>query len=424
MARLPSLGNAPVLAVGVSGGPDSMALCLLAQDWCRTAGGRVVALTVDHGLRAESTEEARQVHQWLAQQKIEHHILALAEPITQRIQETAREARYQALTEACRKHGALALLLGHHADDQDETVAFRLTSGSGITGLAGISCASTLHGIRLLRPLLSFPKSRLVATADVLGSPYVDDPSNASDRFARNRQRREIAAYPSAKPTLRLLRNMCERERLQQEEAVNRLLVESVFLHPCGWAEMSSETFFNVPEVQAQAALGRVIATVGGREHPPRGTQLSNLLGWLTSSAATTTLGGCLLMKRGRYRRLYIAAEPRPAPPLVMQPARWVLWNGRFSCRVTKTSEASLFVSALDVDDIRRMRKDTDFPAISHPSRLLIGIPALRSLEAILSVPHIDYSHPRWQGRFEAVFSPSRPLVQPLFYSHGRVACG
>ena len=154
--RLGPFEQGPRLAVAVSGGPDSLCLCLLAAGWAAARGGVVSALIVDHGLRPEAAAEARQVAAWLRARRIDHHVLRWADvkPATG-IQAAAREARYRLLGDWCRAAGILHLLLGHHLDDQAETVALRQARQSGAAGLAGMAAVRELAGLRLLRPFLS-----------------------------------------------------------------------------------------------------------------------------------------------------------------------------------------------------------------------------------------------------------------------------
>src|SRR5579872_5416214 len=127
------------LAIAVSGGPDSLALALLAHQWATSHGGKAIALTVDHRLREGSTAEAQQVHTWLTTIGLEHHILTwVGEKPQVAIQATAREARYRLLQTWCQERGIQALLTAHHAQDQLETFLIRLSKGSGLKGLAGI----------------------------------------------------------------------------------------------------------------------------------------------------------------------------------------------------------------------------------------------------------------------------------------------
>ena len=191
--------NAPRLAVALSGGADSLSLCFLARDWTAARGGRVTALTVDHRLRPESGEEARQVAACMARHGIDHKILPwLGEKPATGLQEAARVARYRLLCGWCRDNAVLHLLLGHHADDQAETVLYRLIRGSGVDGLTGISAIVDSAQVRLLRPLLGCRASDIRRYLRSYGEVWVDDPSNQDARFVRTHLRAMRASLEAA----------------------------------------------------------------------------------------------------------------------------------------------------------------------------------------------------------------------------------
>ena len=189
------------ILLAVSGGPDSIALMRLVATWARRDGGQrdqahrpPVALsvaTVDHGLRPESRAEAEQVGLWAKELGLAHAILPWRgdKPRT-RIQELARAARYDLLVRHARAIGADHLVTAHHADDQAETILFRLLRGSGLAGLAGMQAATRLGEIVHLRPLLVLPKAALVDFCHACGQAFLSDPSNENPRFARARLRR------------------------------------------------------------------------------------------------------------------------------------------------------------------------------------------------------------------------------------------
>src|SRR5690606_14551927 len=123
-ALMAGLDTEPPVAVAVSGGADSMALTLCAAAW---APDKILALTVDHGLRAGSAAEAATVARWLAARGVPHRVLAWSGPKPATgLQEAARDARHALLREACTAAGIGALLLAHHQHDQMETVLMRL----------------------------------------------------------------------------------------------------------------------------------------------------------------------------------------------------------------------------------------------------------------------------------------------------------
>ncbi|MCH7554873.1 MAG: tRNA lysidine(34) synthetase TilS, partial [Proteobacteria bacterium] len=162
MARLGPFEEGPIMAVGVSGGPDSMALCALADTWARARGGRVMALVVDHALRPESGDEARRVGRWLGDLGVDHVALIRDGPaIRVAVHAAARAARYGLMGDYCRDRGILHLAVAHHRDDQAETLLLRLDRASGLDGLAAMAAVVEGNGPRLLRPLLAVSMARL-----------------------------------------------------------------------------------------------------------------------------------------------------------------------------------------------------------------------------------------------------------------------
>ena len=183
-----------VALVAVSGGPDSMALLHLAAGWRDRGGPHIHAATVDHDLRPGSRAEAEAVGQWAAALEIPHSILTwTGDRPKARVQELARAARYRLLGDLAEKIGAEVLLTGHHADDQAETILFRLLRGSGVAGLAAMAPVSLRGGLRLVRPLLGLSKADLIAHCEAVGQAFFQDPSNRDPRYARTNLKKVLA---------------------------------------------------------------------------------------------------------------------------------------------------------------------------------------------------------------------------------------
>jgi tRNA(Ile)-lysidine synthase len=184
--------DAPALLLAVSGGPDSMALMWLAARWreARAKGPRLVAVTVDHGLRSEAAREARAVKGVARQLDLEHRTLRWRgdKPKTG-LPEAARTERYRLLAQAAKAVGASHILTAHTRDDQAETLLMRLLRGSGITGLAAMAEVSEREGLGLARPLLDVSKARLIATLNAAKLDFADDPTNRDAAFTRPRLR-------------------------------------------------------------------------------------------------------------------------------------------------------------------------------------------------------------------------------------------
>ncbi|KQT50547.1 tRNA(Ile)-lysidine synthetase [Methylobacterium sp. Leaf456] len=179
----------PVL-LAVSGGPDSTALMHAAA--IRGAPAGLFVATIDHGLRAGSADEAAEVARLAQELGLPHTVLTWETPRRAgRIQAEARAARYQLLAQHAKSIGANRILTAHTRDDQAETVLMRLIAGSGPAGLAGMRNERPLgEGLHLARPFLDIAKADLVAYCAAHALPFVHDPSNADERFARARLRR------------------------------------------------------------------------------------------------------------------------------------------------------------------------------------------------------------------------------------------
>jgi tRNA(Ile)-lysidine synthase len=183
---------APAIVLAVSGGPDSIALMWLAARWRRTLarGPRLVAVTVDHGLRAEAKAEARDVKRLARALDLPHRTMRWtgAKPKTG-LPAAARAARYRLLAQAARASGATHILTAHTRDDQAETLLMRLLRGSGIAGLAAMARQSERDGVLLARPFLHVSKSQLIATLNKAKLGFADDPTNRDPSFTRPRLR-------------------------------------------------------------------------------------------------------------------------------------------------------------------------------------------------------------------------------------------
>ncbi|RXZ65020.1 tRNA lysidine(34) synthetase TilS [Pelagerythrobacter rhizovicinus] len=179
------------MGLAVSGGPDSMAMLLLAY---AAMPGRIEAATVDHGLRPESAGEAALVSHLCAELGVSHTTLDVDVP-DGNVQDQARRARYAALEDWARGRGLVAVLTAHHADDQAETLLMRLNRASGVAGLAGVRARTVVpeSDLALLRPLLGWRRAELQAVLDAAGIVAVRDPSNADERFDRVRIRQALA---------------------------------------------------------------------------------------------------------------------------------------------------------------------------------------------------------------------------------------
>ena len=314
------LVSAPAIVLAVSGGPDSTALLLLAARWrqARKRGPKLLAVTVDHGLRAGSAAEAKQVARLARSLGVPHRILRWigAKPRSG-LQEKARMARYRLLSEAAAKIGASHILTAHTLDDQAETVLMRLLRGSGPTGLSGMARETRFGELMLTRPVLEIPKARLLATLRRAKIPFIDDPSNSNPRFTRVRMRGLMPTLLEEGLDAKRLAVLARRLR-RAEAALEATVEEAAKLAQGNWAlgsriEMAAAHFAALPAEVALRLLGRAVA-MAGNEGPVELGKLEALHAAMTAKRPAgpgfrRTLAGAMIT----LSRHGLTVEPAPA---------------------------------------------------------------------------------------------------------------
>ncbi len=404
----------PAVAVAVSGGADSMALCLLAHAWAARRGGTVAALSVDHGLRHGSLAEARQTGAWLNSRGIEHHVLRWrGDKPGSNLQAAARAARYALLTEWCRRRSVLHLLLGHHREDQAETVLLRLGRGSGVAGLAAMAGVTETPDLRLLRPLLSVPKGRLVATLRRRGQDWIEDPSNRDPAYARVRMRQAMPALGREGLTAERLAATAARlgrARGELDAATAGILARAAELHPAGYCLLDPMALAVAPPEIGLRAVARMLITVSGGVYPPRRARLLRLYQAIAAKPGGARLGGGRTLAGCRIvphkDRILICREARAAAEVAdvagMAPRARVFWDNRFALVVAggrTTRPRKLILSRLgragwaEILAYAPELRKSPVPGPARPS-----LPALRDGRGVLAVPHLHYGRPGAQA--------------------------
>lgn len=317
------------IALGVSGGPDSMALCVLTASWktngLNAAGESsgfidgILAIIVDHGLRAESKDEANIVSNWVSQMGIRCEIAHCdwldGRPKQGHLQEAARDKRYQTFQKVCDQHQIGVLLIAHHADDQAELFILRLSRNSGVLGLAGTPFTSQIfsthshsfggvsnnHGILLVRPLLNFSKEDMYKICLWGNQEWVEDPTNQILLFARNRIRMSLRDLSSCifKSELQAVISACRRTRSYIDQFCNKLINQAVVVINQGYAVIDLRILnpSKVEDICLSRFLALVLQFISQRHRPVRGSASKLLLDYIRTFPCKTSLtaAGCYL---------------------------------------------------------------------------------------------------------------------------------
>ena len=375
------------MAVAVSGGADSMALMHIAQraldlvppqmETMRQPGRpRLVVLTVDHGLRPESADDAAWVVSRAEALGLPCRVLVWSgDKPAQGIQAAARVARYQlmhdALVEEARPYDGLVrpLLTAHHYEDQAETFLMRLARGSGIDGLSAMQHTALIatrimppsaYGAQLtvIRPLLDFPKSRLIATLKAAGLDWREDPSNERDDFERVRVRKALGVLADLGITSASISRSASRLS-RARAAVMRQAYEAaerhIHWHDGAFGSIPLDAINDLSEEIAIRVLTRLIGAFSGEAPDPRLSEIEALVericattdrAWPTRAA---TLGGCRLDWRpGGILRVWREAGRTALPTLTIHPGtKYAVWDRRFEVTTSSDLGGPLDIRAL-----------------------------------------------------------------------------
>lgn len=435
MSSLGPFEHTPHLAVAVSGGADSMALCLLADRWAQKRGGRVSALCVDHGLRPESSQEARQVKQWLESRQISCHCLTwIGEKPATGIQEAARNARFSLLRQWCREQGVLHLLLAHHQNDQAETFLLRLKAKSGPAGLAAMAAIVEEADLRLLRPVLDQPKARLQAVLEACHQPWIEDPSNTNDRYGRVALRLlmpQLAAQGLTSATLTQAATHLGQIRIAQETEISALAAAVLRIYPAGFVRCDLAAIL-AAGAHGERLLSRILACIGGNTtYGPGADAVRRILDRLRmKQPGMASLSGCLLIPSFRQNCLWVCREIRRknSPVAQFDATGHAVWDRRFHFSLKgKTSAIGTWsVQALGEEGLVEVlkkeycRKNSRFSVSGckkeykrWPRVVYHSLPAIFNEDGLVFVPHLEYEHEKQWGdaKIHAAIVSFRPEI-------------
>lgn len=287
------------IGLAVSGGPDSMAMLLLAH---AAIPGRFEVATVNHGLRPEAADECALVAAACAERGVDCAELPVSVG-SGNVQAMAREARYAALCGWADVTGLRFIATAHHIDDQAETLLMRLNRGSGVAGLSGVQEVHWPLGFDagVIRPLLGFRRGELHAIVDAAGLVVAQDPSNADERFDRVRMRNALAGadWLDVAAVAHAARNLAEAYAALQDYAQVlwqthvRQDGQAYVLRPGHLREMN------------RRLVASIMDRMGGR---PRGGDVARLLDRLERGEGGNVAGVLATVKDGEW--LF-----RPEPP-------------------------------------------------------------------------------------------------------------
>lgn len=321
------------LGVAVSGGSDSLALLSLLGDWQENGGPEVLAVTVDHGLRADSANEAAEVARICAARGISHHTLHWQDwDGLGNLPDQARRARYRLMVDWAGAQGLGDIAIGHTGDDQAETFLMRLARGAGVDGLSAMRARWQQGDVWFHRPMLGLRREALREMLQARGQSWVDDPTNDDRAYARVRARAALRALDPLGITVEGLADVARKMTdvrttlygyaFDAAQEILRFDAGDLVLTRAGFAALR-------PEV-ARRLLQSMLGWISGAEYGPRGRAMDGFLS-AAYSGHGMTLQGCLLsatMSELRVTREYKAVADLRVPVGEAWDGRWCVGRG------------------------------------------------------------------------------------------------
>jgi tRNA(Ile)-lysidine synthase len=374
------------MAVALSGGGDSLALLLMAHAWARPANRRLIALTVDHGLQADS----RQWGQWCAERAarlgVAHQALTwTGEKPRTGVAAAARAARHRLIADAARAAGARVILFGHTADDVLEAEAMR-ADGLAIPSPHAWSPSPVWpegRDLFILRPLLGVRRSELRDWLSDQGEAWIDDPANADPHQPRARVRALVAALGLKPPPA------CSPMDLSA-------VLAAVRFGPAGDLSVALELLKSAPARDRRRFLGAAITSVAGAQRIARGPFFLRLPERVERGEIfASTVGGALTASDGE--RLTIVREigdrrSRASPTVVLPVQKSQIWDGRFEvlARTPGLSLAPLRGRAARLDKAVRPRLTALAPSVRRALPAVIDPSGAVTCPTLAADPRVD----------------------------------
>ena len=394
------IGNIPhnKIAVAVSGGVDSIALLHLVSNWSKLKNQsiKLVVLSVDHNIRLESRSEVEFVSKIAHSLDHEFHSLSWDEGrcISSGVQEKARSARYDLMTKKCHQLGIKLLLTAHHKDDIIENYVMRKVKKSGAFGLS-YSTSYFHNNIQVIRPLIIFDKSSLLEYLYQSGYEFIEDLSNYSNKYERNRVRKRLTDF--SKEEKSNLLNDIEKANIHAQhlnEKLIKFLAENVFISNNGFALVDLQGIKNqIFDIQVQS-ISYLLTIISGKINLPRYRNVSNLLNAINhDKQIDSTLHGCRIVSK--MEKILFYREISQINNNIQKEENYFIWDNRFmirsdnfpnNCHIAAMSQSE-YISIKSDLHLKKLEKMLDFGSKS----VLFTLPVIKKLEKIVAIPHISH---------------------------------
>ena len=369
------------VGVAVSGGGDSVALlCALSETMAEYAT-RVVVYSVDHGLRPEAADEIRFVSELAARLGHEHRALSWRWDKQGNLSASARDGRYQVISDAAKADGIKTVLLGHTKDDRAETVLMALARSAGVDGLAGMQAVKQDRGITWLRPLLSVTRNELRAYLTARGQSWIDDPTNENEAYERVRMRKAAEMLSDLGITADALSdvalNMHGARDVLEATRLSAMKEGCVVL---GGSVRIDRTLFSAWDFEIRRrVLVKCLAFVAPNASAPRRAALLNAM----RGDSDFSLSGCLVL----FKKDHIWVVREPNAVVEVEAHAGDVWDSKWRFSGDESGEG-LVIRALGEDGIKSCK---NWREAGFPRPALLSSPAIWQNDRLIAAPLVGY---------------------------------
>ena len=288
--------------VGVSGGPDSLALSFLTKIYAIKKRLKPRFFIVDHRLRIDSSKEAKFVKKLLKKLSINAEILILkGKKPSKNIQSFARVKRYELLFKKCDEYKIKNIILGHHQDDLFENFFIRLLRGSGLKGLISLDQKIKIEDKYLFRPLLNQEKKDLIYVSKQVFNFFLEDPTNYEDKYLRTRIRKLIKDLEINGLDKRKFKKTINNLK-SSNDVVNYYVNQNLIVNSSSVDKSKklilNENFFMQPSEVVFRGFSQSLKIVSNKYYPARGKKIDIIIRDIKKNQSLKkTLGGCIIEK-------------------------------------------------------------------------------------------------------------------------------
>ena len=391
---LTCIKNASTIAVAVSSGVDSMSLLHISDKWAKKYKKKLYVISYNHNLRKESLIEVKYVKTISKKLGWEHKTLKWSQPAKKNILENARIARYQAISNFCKRQNINTLLLGHHLDDLIETFCIRILKNSRLDGLCPMTASRKLFNLNLIRPFLQTSKLEMYSYAKLNKIRFFEDPTNKNSNYIRTKIRFLLEKNKNLKYKFSKSVDLFCRLKKYSDNITNKFNLDNIKFEKEGYFLINRINFLKLPEFLNIKILNIIIMNLGNNTYPLRSRTLLRLSKTiLEEKLSTISAGGCLLINHKTH--IFILREFNHIKDLKLSisQGKKAIWDKKFL--ITNLSRnyniyVTSFGKELENKSFLEFYNSKKSIIKKIPFVIKKTLPVIKTLEGLIYIHHLN----------------------------------